>query len=355
MSIQARFSVDRGDFKLDIDLDIPEHGVSSLFGPSGCGKTTILRAMAGLDHYPDGYLKLGDKVWQNNELFVPPHKRAIGYVFQESSLFPHLSIKRNLEYGVKRIPEAQQKVALSDAIDLLEIGHLLEQKPAYLSGGERQRAAIARAVAVSPELLLMDEPLASLDQQRKKEILPYISSLHSELNIPVIYVSHSAEEVAQLADYMVLLEAGKVTASGSVKDMLTRLDLPFVHESDAAAVIEVIVAEHDADYHLTYLDSTVGRFTVTYNKLKAGSKAKLRIAARDVSLTLEAQTNTSILNIFPATVTEVLPEGEAQVTVRLSAGGVPILARITRKSASVLNLAPGLQVYAQAKTVALLS
>ncbi len=355
MSIQARFKVDRGDFKLDVDLSIPENGVSALFGPSGCGKTTMLRAIAGLDHYSDGYLKAGNEIWQEKGLFIPPHKRSIGYIFQESSLFPHLNVKQNLEYGVKRVPETQQKVALSDAVELLEISHLLTQKPAHLSGGERQRVAIARAVAVSPKLLLMDEPLASLDQKRKREILPYISSLHSELDIPIIYVSHSAEEVAQLADHLVLLEAGKITASGAINDLLTRLDLPFVHESDAAAVIEVTVASHDTDYHLTYLDSEVGRFTVTYNKLQPGSKAKLRIAARDISLTLEAQTNTSILNIFPATVTEVIPEGEAQVTVRLLAAGVPILARITRKSASLLNLTPGSHVYAQAKSVAMLA
>ncbi len=353
MTITTRFNLQRGSFSLDVDLDIPEHGVSALFGPSGCGKTTLLRAIAGLDHHPNGYLKVGEEVWQQPGLFIPPHKRSIAYVFQESSLFAHLSIKQNLEYGFKRVQKKNQKIALSNVVDLLEIGHLLEQKPVHLSGGERQRVAIARAIAVSPRLLLMDEPLASLDQKRKDEILPYIESLHRELKIPVIYVSHSAVEVAHIADYLVLMKAGKVTASGAINELLTRLDLPFVHDSDAAAVIEVTVAEHDTEYNLTYLDSVVGRFTVTSNKLKPGSKAKLRVAARDISLTLEAQTNTSILNIFPATVTEVIAEGEAQVTVRLVAGGVPLLARITRKSASILSLSPGVPVYAQAKSVAL--
>jgi molybdate transport system ATP-binding protein len=355
MTIEARFRIDWSDFSLDVDLSVPARGVTSLFGPSGCGKTTLLRAIAGLEHYRGGFLKVGDMTWQEANRFVPPHRRPLGYVFQEASLFAHLSVRRNLEYGVKRLPKAGSKVSLQQAIELLGIEHLLERKPDRLSGGERQRVAIARALAVSPKLLLMDEPLAALDLNRKQEILPYIETLHKELDIPVIYVSHSPDEVARLADHLVLLEAGRVRASGAISDMLTRLDLPLAHGSDAEALIEATVAGHDENYHLTHLDSAGGRFTVIRKELPVGSAVRLRVAARDVSLTLEPQSGTSILNIFPATVDELIPDGKAQMAVRLMVGGVPMLSRVTRKSASVLDLKPGKLVYAQAKSVALLS
>ena len=355
MTIEARFRIDQGDFVLDVDLSIPSQGVSSLFGPSGCGKTTLLRAIAGLEHHRGGFLKVGDMTWQEGGLFVPPHQRPLGYVFQESSLFPHLSVRRNLEYGVRRVAESERRVSLEQAIELLEIGQLLERKPDTLSGGERQRVAIARALAVSPRLLLMDEPLASLDVNRKQEILPYIESLHRELDIPVIHVSHSPDEVARIADHLVLLEAGRVVASGDVHEIFTRLDLPPALDSDAAAIIEAVVAGHDETYHLTYLEFSGGRVSVPREDLRVGAEVRLKLAARDVSLTLERQSNTSILNILPAVIDQITEEDSAQVTVRLLAGGAPILARITRKSATELALKPAKAVYAQVKSVALLN
>lgn len=354
MSIKAKFNFSKGEFLLNVNLHIPAQGITALIGPSGCGKTTLLRAIAGLEQHADGLLQIGDLTWQDNVIFVPPHKRAIGYVFQEASLFPHLSVSRNLEYGVKRVPIEDRNVSLEHAIELLGIGHLLDRKPAYLSGGEKQRVAIARALAVSPKLLLMDEPLASLDQERKQEIMPYIESLHNALDIPVIYVSHSPDEVAFLADHLVLLNEGQVSASGAVADMLTRFDLPLAHAADAETLIEATVAEHDDHFQLTYLDFPGGQFTVIQKDLAIGSKVRLRVIARDVSLTLEHQTDTSILNIFPAMIDDIIPEGKAQITVRLLVGGVPMLARLTRKSASILNLKPRMLVYAQIKSVALL-
>ncbi len=341
MSIQARFRIDQGDFTLEVDLDLPAQGISSLFGPSGCGKTTLLRAIAGLDRHRDGYLKVGDMVWQDNKLFVPPHQRPLAYVFQESSLFSHLNVRRNLEYGVRRIAPAERRISLEKAIDLLEIGHLLERNPDKLSGGERQRVAMARALAVSPRLLLMDEPLAALDVNRKQEVLPYIESLHRELDIPVIHVSHSPEEVARLADHLVLLQAGRVVASGDVHEMFTRLDLPLALESDAAAIIEAVVSGHDEKFHLTYLDFAGGKITVPREDLRTGEQVRLRLAARDVSLTLEHQSDTSILNIFPAIIDQITDEDAAQVTLRMLADQSPILARITRKSAADLKLERG--------------
>lgn len=355
MTILARFAIRRDDFAMDVDLDLPARGVTSLLGPSGCGKTSLLRAIAGLDRYPGATLKVDDETWQDDGRFVPPHQRAIGYVFQEAGLFPHLDVRRNLAYGMKRVPRADRKVSLEQAIALLGIEHLLDRGPGGLSGGERQRVAIARALAVNPRLLLLDEPLAALDETRKQDVLPYIEALHDELEIPVIHVSHATAEVARLADHLVLMEPGRIAATGPIQEMFTRFDLPLSHERDASAIIPAVVAGHDHAFHLTHLDSHGGRFTVVGKDLPPGSAVRLRIAARDVSITLERQSSTSILNIFPATVDEVIPEGEAQVTVRLVMKGIPLLARITRKSAAVLELTPGKQVYAQAKSVALLT
>lgn len=355
MSIEARFQADLGDFRLDVDLKLPSQGASSIFGPSGCGKTTLLRAIAGLDRHPGGYLDVGGVTWQDRDHFMPTHLRPIAYVFQEASLFEHLDVLGNLEYGVRRTAENKRRVSLDDAIELLEIGPLLDRKPATLSGGERQRVAIARALAVSPELLLLDEPLAAVDLSRKQEIIPYIESLHRELDIPMIHVSHLPEEVARLADHLVLLEAGRVVAAGDVHDVFSRLDLPLAQGGEAAALIEAVVTAHDENYQLTHLEFAGGRISMTRISLPPGSPVRLRLAARDVSLTLEKQTGTSILNIIPATVDALNRDGDAQVTVRLLASGVPILARITRKSADELALRPGMPLFAQIKSIALLT
>ena len=354
MSIEARFAARRGDFSLDVDLQIPSAGVTAVLGPSGSGKTTLLRAIAGLDRYQGGHLKIGERTWQGDGHFVPTHERSLGYVFQEASLFTHLSVRANVEYGLRRIPEAERRVSLDQAIELLGIGHLLTRAPRTLSGGERKRVAIARALAVSPKLLLMDEPLANLDEARRREVMPYIESLSAELEIPVIYVTHSQDEVARLANELVLLDAGRVAASGPIDELFTRLDLPLAHGDDAAAIVVATVAGHDEDFDLTHLDFGGGRISVPRATIATGGQARLRFAARDVSLTLEHQSSTSILNIFPAVVDEVADEGSAQVTVRLMAEGVPNLARITRKSAVELDLQSGKPVYAQVKSVALL-
>lgn len=355
MTIEARFRITRDAFTLDVDLELPSTGVTSLYGPSGSGKTSLLRAFAGLDRHTDGYLKVGDRVWQDGNRFLPPHRRPIGYVFQEASLFDHLSVEGNLRYGAKRIPESARRVSLDRAIELLDIAPLLKRAPATLSGGERQRVAMARALAVSPELLLMDEPLASLDIGRRQEIIPYLESLHRELDIPVVHVSHQPEEVSRLADHLVLIESGRVLASGDVHEVFTRLDLPLARGREATSVIEAVVSGHDENYRLSHLDFPGGQLTMTRIGVDAGTAVRLQLAARDVSLTLQHQAGTSILNILPATVDSLSPFCDAQVTVRLMAGGVPLLARITRKSADELELATGKPVFAQIKSIALLT
>ncbi len=355
MTIKARFKLQRSDFNLDVDLHIPSTGITAFFGTSGCGKTTLLRAIAGLEHCPDGFLQIDKRIWQDNNHFVPPEKRALGYVFQEASLFDHLNVLQNIRYGYSRVPDQERSISLEQAIELLDIEALLKRKTARLSGGERQRVAIARALANSPRILLMDEPLSALDLSRKQEIMPFLESLHDSLSIPIIYVSHAPGEIARLADHLVLMEQGKNIASGSLDTMLTRLDLPLAHGDKAAALIHARVARHDPEFAVTYLDFPGGRFTVAHKDLPINHPVRLRIIARDVSITLQHQTQTSILNIFPAIVDSMIPEGNAQVMVRLLINGIPMLSRITRKSAALLALEPGKKVFAQVKTVALLT
>lgn len=352
MSIEAAFNISLDNFTLKVDLSFPAQGITALFGPSGSGKTTLLRAIAGLGKYPGGKIKLGASIWQNDQVFMPPHQRAIAYVFQEASLFEHLNVTENLEYGLKRTPIDKRQVSLQQVIKLLEITPLLKRKTSLLSGGERQRVAIARALAVSPKLLLMDEPLSSLDQKRKQEILPYIETVSQELKIPILYVSHSPDEVARLADHLILIKGGSILGSGPIREMLTRLDLPLAHRSDAEALVDATVVGHDEEFKLSHLDFAGGRFCVPSEGLTIGDKVRLRVAAQDVSLTLLQQTDTSILNIFPAEVDKLIDEGTAQVIVRLKIGGTAILARVTRKSASLLNLQPGKKLFAQVKSVA---
>ncbi len=354
--IRARFRIERGEFALDVDLTLPGRGISALFGHSGSGKTTCLRAMAGLERAPGGYCAIGNAVWQDDSrgLFVPPHRRALGVVFQEASLFPHLSVRRNMTYGQKRAAPRAGARALAEVAELLGIVHLLERSPGQLSGGERSRVAIARALLAAPDILLMDEPLAALDWRRKLEILPYLERLHDELSIPVIYVSHSPDEVARLADHLVLLERGRVAASGALNQVLSRVDLPSSFADDAGVVIESRVAEHEVD-ELTRLEFAGGRIYVSRRTEAVGARLRCRIHARDVSLSLAPQQQLSILNCVAATVAALAPTPTpGQLLVRLEAGGVPLLARITKRSADRLGIRVGLAVHAQIKAVALL-
>jgi molybdate transport system ATP-binding protein len=355
--LSARFRVSLGDFRLDAAFEAPGRGVTALFGHSGSGKTTLLRCLAGLERAQSGYLAVNGEIWQDEErgLFLPVHRRPLGYVFQEASLFPHLSVRRNLEYGWRRIPPARRQVGFDQAVDLLGIGHLLDRGPARLSGGERQRVAIARALLTSPRLLLMDEPLAALDLASKAEILPYLERLHDDLSIPVLYVSHAPDEVARLADHMVLMERGRAVAAGPLRDMLARLDLPLAHGDEAGTVVDTTVGSHDEAFHLSRLDFPGGSITVGAVPHAVGHPVRLRIHARDVSLALEHPGQSSILNILPATVVEIADENPSQVLVRLDCAGTPLLARITRKSCALLGLEPGMGVFAQVKSAALLA
>ncbi|HZX30905.1 MAG TPA: molybdenum ABC transporter ATP-binding protein [Rhodocyclaceae bacterium] len=353
--IRARFRLERGDFTLDVDLTLPGRGITALFGHSGSGKTTCLRAMAGLERAPGGLFAIGGETWQDERSFVPTHKRALGYVFQEASLFPHLSVRGNLEFGLKRAGTTPQPFALPAVAELLGIDGLLDRRPDSLSGGERQRVAIARALLASPRLLLMDEPLAALDLKRKLEILPYLERLHGELSIPVIYVSHAPDEVARLADHLVLLEVGKVVASGPLMETLARADLPPAFADDAGVVLEAVLGGHEED-NLSRLDFPGGSLRVGRRPEAIGARLRCRIHARDVSLALEKPAASSILNILPATVTAVAPtDTPGHVLVQMRAGNTLLLARITERSRRELAIEPGQPVWAQVKAVALLA
>ncbi|NNF17184.1 MAG: molybdenum ABC transporter ATP-binding protein [Gammaproteobacteria bacterium] len=355
MNIVARFGIRRKSFSLQAHFTVPASGVTGIFGASGSGKTTLLRAMAGLDRHSDGYLKVGQALWQDKALFVPAHQRDIGYVFQEPSLFTHLTVRENLDYARTRNPQRPSFDSLSPLIGLMGIAPLLTRHPATLSGGEQQRVAICRALATGPGMLLMDEPLASLDYDRQQDILPYLEALHAQLDIPILYVSHVVDEIARLCDHLIVLDNGQVSASGPVQELFTRLDLPLSQGALAETVIEAVVDSHDQQYALTHVEFSGGMLTVTRCQVDVGQAVRVRIAAKDVSLTLEHQTNTSILNIFPATVVQVVPTTEPLLTVQLTAGDELLLAHVTRKSADALGLRPGRSVYVQAKSVALLA
>ena len=369
--ITVRLKINFPAFTLDVDLALPGQGVTALFGPSGSGKTTCLRAIAGLEHAVAlrsaarrNLVIVNGETWQDDSqgIFVATHLRRLGYVFQEASLFNHLSVAQNLAFGQKRVARAagaQEKAlmaqAIQQAIELLGIGHLLSRQPHTLSSGERQRVAIARALATRPRLLLMDEPLAALDAKRKAEIFPYLEALHRELQLPILYVSHAIDEVARLADNLVLVEAGQVIATGGTAALMTRLDLPLAQGDGAGAIIVATVVSHDSSYVLTQARFAGGDIHVPQQQhAKVGDALRIRVQARDVSLTLEKQTGTSIQNIFPVRIAAFSPDSPGQVMVQLDAAGTTLLARVTARSADALNLAVGQMMFAQVKGVAII-
>ena len=354
MSIALRFNIQRDAFTLNIDTVIPENGVTAIFGPSGSGKTTLLRAIAGLEYTEDGYLKVGDILWQDNKTFLPTHQRKVGYVFQEPSLFSHLTVAANINYGLKRSKSPTSQDGLQQALDLLGIEHLLKRMPWQLSGGEQQRVAIARALATNPSMLLLDEPLAALGDEQKAAILPYLESVYKTLDIPVLYVSHSRNEVARLANHCLLLDTGELKACGPISELFTALDLPLARQANAESIIEALMSSYDEKYGLATLVFSGGQFSVASKPLPLNANVRLQVLARDVSITLKQQINTSILNIIPVTIDQMVKENNAQMTVRLIADGTVLLCKISCKSVDDLQLKPGDKVFAQVKTAAIL-
>jgi molybdate transport system ATP-binding protein len=353
MTIRAQFRLAYAGFTLDADLELPGRGVTALFGPSGSGKTTLLRCIAGLERGA-GRLEVKGEVWQDANNFVPTHRRPLGYVFQDARLFAHLSVRGNLDYGLRRAPGAATADRAS-VIELLGLGPLQDRLPERLSGGEQQRVAIARALLTAPRLLLMDEPLASLDLARKQEILPYLERLRDELEIPVLYVSHAADEVTRLADHIVVMENGRAVAQGPLSETLARLDLPIRLGEDVGVVFDATVAERDAEWHLARVEFDGGELWVRDTGAALAQRVRLRILARDVSIAASRHDDVSIMNLLPATVAAHAAEDHPSlVLVQLRLGRTNLLARLTRRSAARLDLAPGREVWVQIKAVALI-
>lgn len=354
--ISAAFAGALGSFALDIAFDAPMHGITALFGPSGSGKTTILRCMAGLQHLP-GHLVIGGDVWQDDAggVFLKPHRRALGYVFQEASLFSHLSVRKNLLFGAQRVngPSQNRGLNFDDAVEMLGLGSLLNRSSHALSGGERQRVAVGRALLSQPELLLMDEPLAALDYGTKEEILPYLETLHENLSIPIVYVSHDIAEVARLADRMIVLSSGKMAVQGDVTSVLERLDLTdSADRFEAGVVIAARVVRHDQEFQLTYLDHHGQSFVMPFVQSAAGEEIRLRVRARDVSLATQMPIGISVRNILKGSVAEIREEpSTAYAETLVDIGGAKIRSRITRAAVVDLGLRVGMPIYALVKSV----
>ncbi|NDA47484.1 MAG: molybdenum ABC transporter ATP-binding protein [Alphaproteobacteria bacterium] len=354
--IQGRFRANYGSFQLNAEFQAPAQGITAIFGHSGSGKTSLLRAIAGLNRIVGGFFRLDEEIWQDDHMFRPVHHRPLGYVFQEASLFAHLSIKANLLYGAPRAGD-QQTIGFDEVVDLLGISALLDRAPHHLSGGERQRIAIGRALLSQPKLLLMDEPLSALDRQSKDEILPFLERLHDTLALPVLYVSHDMSEIERLADHLILMDKGSVRASGPLSQMQSDPALPLLVSSDAAVSLDAIVESHDPADGMTRLQVAGGSFLVPSAPAQIGEHRRLRILAGDVSLAREQPLPSTIVNILPAKILSMQTTGQYQMTAVIGLGedgqGARLLTRVTRRSWNLLNLAPGCQVYAQVKGVAL--
>ncbi|MBW3534453.1 MAG: molybdenum ABC transporter ATP-binding protein [Gemmatimonadetes bacterium] len=361
--LEARVALSRGDFSLDAELELPALGVTGLFGPSGSGKTTLLRCLAGLERAPGGRVRLGGSVWQDDAagVFVPPHRRRVGFVFQEADLFSHLSVRDNLRYAAKRARGAGTDAPAvatptwDEAVAWLGVGPLLDRDPGRLSGGERQRVAVARALLAAPRLLLMDEPLAALDEPGRREILPYLEALPARLAIPLMYVSHELREVTRLSDRMVWLVGGCVAASGTPAEVLSRTDFARWRGDAAGVVVDAALLEHDDVYELSRVASPWGPLWIRRHDGTEGSALRVEVRAGDVVVGLRREEDTSVLNQLPVRVVE-LGEGErGEVLARLGprqGEGPHLLARLTRRSRDALGLEPGRDVVARIKSVA---
>lgn len=353
-NLKRKYSrLDKQAFSLDVDIKLPNNGITAIFGVSGSGKTSLLRCIAGLDKADHGYISVNDRVWQSDSQFLPTHKRPLAYVFQEASLFPHLTAQGNLDYAIKR-SDGVTEASYQQVLAVMGLNSTLQRYPNQLSGGERQRVAIARALLIQPQLLLMDEPLASLDAHRKQEILPYLEKLRSAFDIPIFYVSHSLDEITRLADHVVLMDQGKVAAQGHLMDVFSRIDLPFNLGDETGVVIFGHITERDAQWGLARIAFNGGELWVRDQGDAIGQRLRVRLLAKDISLALSSHEDSSILNKLSVKVDEISDDSDASmVLVKLKLGSEYLIARLTKKSLHQLQLIEGKQVWAQIKSVAI--
>jgi molybdate transport system ATP-binding protein len=353
--LRIDLALNKDNFCLKVCEKIPLHGITAICGPSGAGKTTLLRCIAGLEK-ANGEIAFGQQFWQKGKAFLPTHKRGIGYVFQEASLFSHLSVAGNLDYAIKRARRTPSVIESNALIDLMAIRPLLQRRPDTLSGGERQRVALTRALLSNPRLLLMDEPLSSLDEARKQEILPYIEKLRT-LDIPVIYVTHSNQEIARLADHVIAVEKGEVVVSAALNQALMHPDFPLNAAQQPGVVLHGEVLETDEQWQLSAitLQGGHGRLWVRQERRPERAPARVHILAGDVSITLSPCADSSIQNIICCTLQRIVDDTEpAMAMLHLQVGEQWLLARITRRAVEQLQLSTGMTVWAQIKSAALL-
>jgi molybdate transport system ATP-binding protein len=357
--VHAKFYNELGGFTLDVDFKAPAKGVTAIFGPSGCGKTTVIRCIAGLIRVKDGYCKIDGEIWQTPDgAFVPTHKRPLGYVFQEASLFPHMSVRRNLLFGApKEKPKDRPAIDFDEVIDLLGVRHLLDRAPSNLSGGERQRIGIGRALLTQPKVLLMDEPLSALDRKTKSEILPFIEKLRDHFALPIFYITHDMSEVERLADQVVLIEKGRVVAVGPLEDVESDPASSLAVSREAAVTLHGVVTDFDEKFGLLNLAVPGGKLAAPAPPSYVGEPRRIRILARDVSLAREAPRRSSILNVLPARIVSIKAldryEALAVVTLGEQGDGARLLSRMSRKSSEELGFREGQNVFVQVKYVAL--
>lgn len=343
----------QGSFRVDVTLKAGA-GVTALFGPSGSGKTSVINMVAGLARPDQGRIAVDGRVLfdRAERIDVPPEHRRLGYVFQDGRLFPHLSVRANLNFGRDRVPEAERKVEFDAVVEVLGIEHLLDRRPALLSGGEKQRVAIGRALLASPRILLMDEPLAALDANRKAELLPFIGALSKRFRIPILYVSHSMDEVLSLADTLVLMDQGRMAAIGPTEDLLSRPELrALTGRWEAGSVIRATVEGHDSQNGMTLLRFAGGSLVMARNHLSLGSTVRLRVQASDVAIALDHPGRVSVRNVLPARVLSISHGEGGLVDVMLECGEIHLWAQISGAAQADLNLQPGMAVHAMVKAL----
>jgi molybdate transport system ATP-binding protein len=342
-----------GDFSLDVEFEFPSAGVTALFGASGSGKTTVLRCLAGLESNVKSVVHISNEIWSDDNVFLPAHRRSVGYVFQDAGLLPHLTVAKNLDYATKRSHQTCSESERIRIFSMLGINHIMNKLPSQLSGGEKQRVSIARALLIKPKILLMDEPLASLDAKRKHEILPYLEKLHEHTEVPIIYVSHDLQEVAKLADYVVVIDEGRVAKADSVMATINDYQLSNLYHQGLSSVIETEVEEIEAQWKLSRVAIGRQHMWVVNNNDEVGKKLRLNIAAKDVSVATSKPTDTSVLNILAGQLTEIsTTDTSSKAILKVAVESSNLFAEISLKSLDKLSLNIDDNIWLQIKTIA---
>lgn len=351
----CQLNITHDRFDLQVEFAVPKQGILGLFGPSGCGKTSLLRALTGLDRHPDCQVVLHDEVLQSGSTFISAENRKLAYVFQDSQLFPHLTVLQNLQFAQKRAVKqsTNEHIHRQEVVDLLGLSSLLDRHPNHLSGGEQQRVALARALLRNPQVLLLDEPLASLDRQNKDKLIPYLRKIHQQWQLPMIFVSHQVDEIMALCDHLLVIDQGQTQFQGSVLDAMLKPESPLSSTPQVSAVMNGVVNGFDPQFGLMQIKTDGGLLVEVKGQAELGTVYRLVVPANDVSLSLDAPQNTSVLNVFHGVISATKASGDHDQLVHIQLQNETLVARISNKSKSVMHLEPGTAVYAQVKLQAI--